>query len=686
MAAAELVFQSLPITNPAELVFGETAEVADAQVTLAGTLPALTFSASVNPSATVALAGTLPGLTLSAQVGTVEEVALNGTLPGLTLSAQVAKRLEVEFTGTLPSLTFAASVAEPGFISLTGTLPGLTLTANAVYDSNTDRPIVGQVSAAHEVASHGVLGVTSDHQSAGAQPIGWQTILQPAADVRSGTQVSHQRGKKLDNPAMVTGFERAKRTSIWPKNAPFTDAVRLRQTHKSSFQEGVDLRSMRYFDFQDMQRGRRPSRRTRWQPANVSSTGLINRFQKALRKPVGFDYDFQAARPPNGNNYVPPVEPPFDPCYLPDPHLVYKEGFERDSALVFICERHSAQPPTPTTVVVPIRSVYVVINNVSLRRVVGNITLPTLSLSMSIDAGSWTWGFQASLPADTLDELQPGGSGPVELEANINGNLYRVLVEQISRDRSFGSSSIRVSGRGKTALLSSPYAPVLTFANSQQRTAQQLMADVLTFNGVPLAWSVDWQLTDWPVPAGVFNVTGTYIEGLTAIAGAAGAYLQPHPTSQELSVLLKYPVAPWEWNTVTPDFELPASITVQEGIEWLEKPDYNRVFVSGTSAGVLGQVTRTGSGGTLPAQMVTDALITHVDAARQRGLSILGDTGKQAKVRLRLPVLPETGIISPGNFVRYVDGLDTRLGLVRSTSVDAGWPEVWQSIELETHL
>lgn len=665
MAAAELVFQSLPKTNPAELVFGETAAVADAEITLAGALPALTFSA---------------------QVRAAKNVTLNATLPGLTLSAYVAKRLDVEVTGTLPGLTLAALVGKPGLISLTGTLPGLTLVANAVYASNTARPTVGQISAPHQVAYHGELGVTTDHQSAGAQPVGWQTISQDGVDVRSGAQFRHQRGKKLDNPAMVTGFEQAQRTSIWPKNAPWTDAVRLRQTHKSSFQEGIDLRSMRYFEFQDMQRDRRPSRRTRWQPANVSSTGFINRFQKGLRKPIGFGYDFQAARPPNGNNYYPPVEPPFEPCYLPDPHLVFRQGFDQDSALVFICERHSAQPPTPTTVVVPIRSVYVVINNVSLRRVVGNITLPTLGLSMSIDAGSWTWGFQASLPADTLDDLQPGGSGPVELEVNINNNLYRVLVEQISRDRSFGSSSIRVSGRGKTALLSSPYAPVLTFANSQQRTAQQLMADVLTFNGVPLAWSVDWQLTDWPVPAGVFNVTGTYIDGLNSIAGAAGAYLQPHPTSQELSVLLKYPVAPWEWNTVTPDFELPASITVQEGIEWLEKPDYNRVFVSGTSTGVLGQVTRTGSGGTLPAQMVTDALITHVDAARQRGLSILGDTGKQAKVRLRLPVLPETGIISPGNFVRYVDGLDTRLGLVRSTSVDAGWPEVWQSIELETHL
>ena len=83
--------------------------------------------------------------------------------------------------------------------------------------------------------------------------------------------------------------------------------------------------------------------------------------------------------------------------------------------------------------------------------------------------------------------------------------------------------------------------------------------------------------------------------------------------------------------------------------------------------------------------MVTDQLITSAVAARQRGLSILADTGRQAMVSLRLPVLEETGIITPGAFVRYTDGSDIKLGIVRSTSVETSFPEVFQSIQVETH-
>ncbi|MDW3682926.1 hypothetical protein RA280_14450 [Cupriavidus sp. CV2] len=345
------------------------------------------------------------------------------------------------------------------------------------------------------------------------------------------------------------------------------------------------------------------------------------------------------------------------------------------------------EPPDGNTVIVPVKRVYIVINNVLLRRVDGNVELPTFSLSMSIDADSWTWGFNAALPDTTLDAIEPGTDGtPVELEAVINGTAYRVLAEQISRERTFGRAAIRVSGKGKSAMLGAPYAPVQNFSNSQARTAQQLMNDALTINGASIGWTVNWGLTDWLVPAGAWSHQGSYITALNAIAGAAGAYIQPDPSLKKLNVLSRYPTAPWNWGSVTPDFELPADVTTRESIEWLQRPAYNRVFVSGEGQGVLGQVTRTGTAGDILAPMVTDALITHADAARQRGLSILGDTGRQAHLSLRLPVLAETGVIQPGKFVRYVDGGVTRLGIVRSTAVDVSMPEVWQTIGVETHV
>ena len=52
---------------------------------------------------------------------------------------------------------------------------------------------------------------------------------------------------------------------------------------------------------------------------------------------------------------------------------------------------------------------------------------------------------------------------------------------------------------------------------------------------------------------------------------------------------------------------------------------------------------------------------------------------------LRLLVLLETGIITPGAFVEYRDGSITRRGLVRSTQVKAGLPEVWQKLGVQTY-
>ena len=101
---------------------------------------------------------------------------------------------------------------------------------------------------------------------------------------------------------------------------------------------------------------------------------------------------------------------------------------------------------------------------------------------------------------------------------------------------------------------------------------------------------------------------------------------------------------------------------------------------------MLGQVTRSGTAGDLLAPMVTDPLITHADAARQRGIAELSDTGRIAMVTLRLPVLAETGVIKPGKFVHYKEGGNTHVGMTRSVAVDVNMPTIYQTLTVETHL
>ena len=40
---------------------------------------------------------------------------------------------------------------------------------------------------------------------------------------------------------------------------------------------------------------------------------------------------------------------------------------------------------------------------------------------------------------------------------------------------------------------------------AQARTARQLMDDVLTLNGIPLGWNIDWGLTDCVLPVSVHD-------------------------------------------------------------------------------------------------------------------------------------------------------------------------------------
>jgi hypothetical protein len=224
----------------------------------------------------------------------------------------------------------------------------------------------------------------------------------------------------------------------------------------------------------------------------------------------------------------------------------------------------------------------------------------------------------------------------------------------------------------------------MSFSNATTRTAQQLMGDVLTINGVSLGWGIDWGLTDWSVPAGAWAFRGSYIGAVNDIATAAGGYVQPHPTDAVLRVLPRYPVAPWDWGGVTPDFEIPDQAAEIEGIEYVDKPGYNRVFVGGVSAGVSGPFTRSGSAGDVIAPQVNHALITDLPAFRQRGLAEISDTGRQEHVTLTMQVLPETGIIMPGQFIRYV-GEKTVMGLVRSTAISFNRPTLRQVIGVETH-
>ena len=63
-------------------------------------------------------------------------------------------------------------------------------------------------------------------------------------------------------------------------------------------------------------------------------------------------------------------------------------------------------------------------------------------------------------------KIDPVKNAPVpaisgdDLLATVNGQQFRLLAERIARDRRFAQSRIRISGRGRAAMLADPHSPI----------------------------------------------------------------------------------------------------------------------------------------------------------------------------------------------------------------------------------
>ncbi|MDH6185290.1 hypothetical protein [Polaromonas sp. CG_23.6] len=665
------------------------------RLTLVGTLPTLTGQVLLKTNATNSTAFTarLPSLvgTFALTVQGVSRLTMAGTFPSLSGEVPLTVSLPtlLLLSGGLPELSgvIPFSQVRPAYLAFSGSFPGLSGTMGMAYDNQVTNWLDSRVKASHQPADPASTGSvsawtgTTPHRDAVSPQ--WQTARPDQHENESGFFVS--LAQRLDAASTWTPAD--------PVEAQFNATHQQAEFHEVVVETDWQVAVRRQLEMLcRLQTGifHAPEYAGRWQDAVSQVRNQQGRSGASLQH-RGKSNTFMpwqvAGQAKNGLSILPLPVIVLAPCYIPSAELLFSEAYTNGMEMLFVCERHTLVPPViPGAVAVPVLRTYVTINSIVLRRIDGNVPIPLHAFGMSLDADSWTWSWSASIPLAALALVQPGNDGaPVEVEAMVNGVPYRLCAEGISSQRQFAQGRIAVKGRGLAAVLDAPYAPVGNHGNTAARTAQQLMADVLSVNGVGFGWAVDWALTDWLVPGNTWTHHGAYISAILDIAKAAGGYVQPHDTDQALRILPRYPSAPWNWASVTPDFELPSAVVSVEGIDWTRKADYDRVFVSGIQNGVLGQVTRAGTAGASVAPMVTDPLITQAIAARQRGLAILSDTGNQARVSLTLPVLAETGLIKPGQFVRYQDGAGSRLGLVRSTSLVWSRPKLRQTIAVETH-
>ena len=551
------------------------------------------------------------------------------------------------------------------------------------YDVNVERPLVVQVRHNVQAAQPVNLAGSDRWQDSRAAHVHVQQHLQQAQPVAAAQEQSWQDAQQLQTTMQQRVQQAARLVSVTEQS--FQDAVPLHVAAQSRTQQAERLVLVTEQSFQDTVQLHTAVQARQHQAAPLHMVrehagGSARQFHI-----YHLEHTQQATRPGIGKRaVVPPVLP--EPCHPNLPaQLIFKAlaGNALPAQLHFLCCDTTEPELPPAKIIVPVRKAYVVLNEITLRRADNGVAFHALNFSMSLDYQSWTWSWSADLhPSDEPYIGRDADGFPAIVEATINGVPVRLRMLPQAFNQPFLPKRIKVGGKGLGAVLSDRWAPEQTFSNPQDRTAQQLMADVLSVNGVPLGWNIDWGIDDWLVPADTWSIQGRYIDGVQDIANSVGAYIQPHNTAPTLRVLPEYPVAPWHWADVTPDFDLPAGVAVVVDREPQFKSDFNAVWISGVKSGsVSGPFGRTGTAKDKYAPQVVHPLITSATAHRQRGLAVISNTGTPAQVTLNMQVLPETGLILPGKFVRYA-GVT---GLVRGTSINWSRPALRQQLTLETH-
>jgi hypothetical protein len=321
----------------------------------------------------------------------------------------------------------------------------------------------------------------------------------------------------------------------------------------------------------------------------------------------------------------------------------------------------------------PYSTVYTMINTAYLTRLPDRAPIDVSSITVSTDWDSVYWSVKAYVGSDAhLAMLESTEDGPILIETAINGHTWNFQVDKWGTGRAFGSISRNIDGRSVSAQLGAPAAELRTRTETEQRSAQQLMAAELENTG----WAVIMAGDDWLVPGNTFSYADqTPMQIIKTIADTAGAMVYTDMTAKTITVKPRYAVPPWNWPSTPASIIIPSSMAEKIDGEWDERPFYNAVFVSGEANGISAKVSRGGTAGDLIAPMVTDKLLTATEPVRARGISILAASGKWSKYRVDLPVFPPPavpGVILPGTILQFVDGLTSWKGIVTAVSVRAG--------------
>jgi hypothetical protein len=310
--------------------------------------------------------------------------------------------------------------------------------------------------------------------------------------------------------------------------------------------------------------------------------------------------------------------------------------------------------------------------------------LPVESVTLAIEDGSVCWILSATGHPSLYAQFAEA-TAPQRVRVSIDGIQWLFIVESATRNRNgTDQHAVTLTGRSAAMAAGEPYAQPRNWINDGAITAAQMAV----FAQEGTATSVQWYVLDWLIPDKVLTFAGSPLALVQRIAETIGAQVTCDRVSNAIYVMPRYPRMPTDWAAATPQVTIAEEAIRSDSYQRADKPNYNSVWVSGQQQGVLGQVFLAGTDGAAQAPLVTDLLVTDSPAVLQRGRTILGGSGPQARISMTLPVMTgsgQPGVLSPGQLAEVAGAWR---GMVRSVSVSASAREaqVEQTVSIERHF
>lgn len=304
------------------------------------------------------------------------------------------------------------------------------------------------------------------------------------------------------------------------------------------------------------------------------------------------------------------------------------------------------------------KEVYLIVNNVNIKSLPGNEPLAVADIKIDLDEDAYSWKFSATvLNQQSVDLMKPDASGYKEVEVSINGHVWIFFITTWQRSQSVSGNKLdkkyQVSGYSRTQYLGQPYAPKRTKSIGSTTAVQAAVAE-LTGTGFTLNWDVS-QLQDWQMLDSVFSYQElTPLQVIKRLATSVGAVVVPAMASDELTVVPRHRIAPWDLSVANIDRTIHENQVLSEGGTLLPQQKINAVRVSGERHGVDMNITRQGTAGDIRGADVVDAWLSAAEANTSRGRAEIADSGNVEVNTLELAIPESTaqpGLLLPGLYV-----------------------------------